>query len=161
MRSNPFAAARAQRIRIRAERAKVKLRSEHDVAPDEYLSGRPPKPPRPRFRVQVTDDPSKLPSSPSAKRKHQKTGAKPSGRQPLKNDVFLGAEVYKLMRTARISETEAIKRVAARLGDHIDPKNARERVYRSLDRYRAAMREREQSGWGLLFSLSQQRRFFQ
>jgi hypothetical protein len=95
--------------------------------------------------VRVTDVPVDLPINPPARRKRRKTGAKHPGRPPLKADVLLGVEVFKLMRTARISETEAIRRVAAQLGPHIRRENARERVYRSLARYRAAERQCEQT----------------
>jgi hypothetical protein len=51
---NPFALARAARIRIRADLLKVKLKARHDAAPDDFLRGDVAVP-APTVQVQVSD----------------------------------------------------------------------------------------------------------
>ena len=116
------------------ERLKAELRAAHEAGPNEYLSDKQPRSPRPRFRLRV----STSPVSDLSRRRHRKSGQKPSGRPVLTSDAFLASRVFQLMQTEGLSATDATKRIADTLSVDmgIQVKNARERVYRSLARYR-------------------------
>lgn len=133
-------------LRIRLERRRNELRARHNEGPDEYLSRRPPPLPLPRFRVHVGEEGSSKP-----RRRHRRTNKPPSGRPNNETDIYLAPKVFATMQDEWVGETEAIRRVTETLGQFEGWDNsehpqydarraarnsARERVYRSLKRFR-------------------------
>ena len=133
-------------LRIRLERRRSELRTCHDEGPDDYLSDQPMHLPLPRFRVR---DPAEETTRP--RRRHRRTNKPPDGRPAHEWDVYLAPKVFEIMSDEWVSETEAIRRVTETLGQfegwdnskhpHYDARraartSARERVYRSLKRFR-------------------------
>jgi hypothetical protein len=135
--------------RRRALKTKAELQARHVAGHEDYLSDKVPPLPRPRFQVLVTPVPLEMGSDgaiqPAERRRHRRTNRKSTGHPLCGSDVFLGPEVFRLMREG-LSREQAVGRVAFRLGwtmtrgrpvRYIMQKNAKERVYRSLRRYQS------------------------
>ena len=133
----------------RAARIKAELQARHAKGPEVYLSDKHPPLPRPRFDVRVGDNPGG--NNIGRRRPHRRTNKRPSGRPSKGRDVYLGRKVVEDMQTEGLTETAAIARVTDTLGrfngwdDPTAPwrdarraarNSARDRVYRSLGRYR-------------------------
>lgn len=133
MHHNPFAIVRSRKIKLQAARRKAELRARHDAGPGECLSEKhlsEPWRPQP-LASKLTISAAPIPD----RRPHRKSGKPPSGRPTLTGDIVFGKRVSDMVR-AGTPQAQAVKRVAATLVG-IQPRTARERVYRSLARYRA------------------------
>lgn len=141
--------------RLRAARIKAELNARHTNGPEEYLSDKPTPRPRPRFDVRVTDDIGR-------RRPHRRTNQRPPGRPSQGQDVYFGPKVVDAIRNEGLTETKAIARVVDTLGPFDgwdDPENpaydtqraarnsARDRVYRSLKRYRKYLLADKHIAW--------------
>lgn len=133
MTRNPFALARAARIRTRADRLKAELNNRHDAAPNEFLRGDSsivPGAASTRLSgVFIT-------GAPKPRRPHRATG-KPVGRprgSVRPPDTGLAGAVYALMERRGVSQAEAIKTLATVFvkNEGVAYRTARNRVYKAL-----------------------------
>jgi hypothetical protein len=145
MRSNPFALARAQRIRIRAERLKAELKAGHEAAPEDYLSNEiKPLPAGTKTPEALIHYENYIPiairraalranykARGIQKRKHRPNGL---SKGPKIDDSDLARHYYRLIQEYRLGPDEAAQELARALhqAEGIEEKSARVRLRKAL-----------------------------